>query len=168
MKYRYIIVVLLAGLLLTGCGLGAKPAEEENQGYDYASGQLNFSVLLNGVGVEVSRVDLRPKNDDAAINGYAYVILTTSIVNESENPVVPGNFVLVDQSGNRYISKQTNVPFADLLLELPLAVDTGDSVSGHQVFEVPNSALGANLRMHWESVLHESQIEIFLGPLAVN
>ncbi len=168
MKYRHIIVVLLAGLLLTGCGLGADPAEEENQGYDYASGQLNFSVLLNGVGIEVNRIDLRPKDDDATINGYTYVILTTSIVNESENPVVPGNFVLVDQSGNQYVSKQTNVPFADLLQRLPLAVDTSDSVSGHQVFEVPNSALGANLRMRWESALHESQIEIFLGPLASN
>ncbi|MCA9922907.1 MAG: hypothetical protein KC421_11070 [Anaerolineales bacterium] len=163
MKFRNIVFFLIVSLLLSGCGLlpdNTAVDETLMQGYDYASGVQNFSVLLNGVGLQVEAVDLRSSQRA----GYTYLILSINAVNESKDPVVPGGFILVDDALNEYVSQQT-APFAAELTDLPLAINQGDSVAGHAVFEVPNSALQANLRLRWESDLHESRIEIFLGAL---
>lgn len=165
MKFRTFLILFMVGLLLSGCSLArnnADTGENVTQGYDYASGAQNFSVLLKGVGLQVEGVAPRP----AERPGYSYLVLTVSVVNESNHPVVPGGFILVDDVSNQYVSQQTNVPFGAELTGLPLAVNKGDSsVTGDIVFEVPNSALQANLRLRWESAPHESRIEIFLGAL---
>lgn len=166
MKFQPVLLLLLAVGLIACRGEtpdivqeGAKPDH-----FDYASGGLQFSVLLNDVGIQVDDVQVRPADADG-VAGYVYVVLSVSLVNESQNPIVPGNFVLVDELANRYTSWQTNVPFAGELQALPLALDTGQTARGHQVFIVPTSALSANLRLRWESNLHESRIEIYLGQL---
>lgn len=166
MKFRSVLFLLLA-LGMAACGRqeitilpeGAKPDH-----FDYASGSLQYSVLLNDVGIQVDNVQIRSAEADG-IAGYAYVVLSTSLVNESDMPIVPGNFVLVDELANRYASWQTNVPFAAELERLPLALEKGQTARGHQVFIVPSAALSANLRLRWESQSHESRIEIYLGPL---
>ncbi len=165
MKFRSLFAFLVVSLLLNGCGLVSRNADtgtDAAPNYDYASGGQDFSVLLKGVGMQVESVIPRP----AERAGYTYLVLTVSLVNESKNPVVPGSFVLVDDVSNQYASQQTNVPFGSELTGLPLAVNKGDEgVTGHIVFEVPNSALQANLRLRWESDAHQSRIEIFLGAL---
>jgi len=165
MKFRILFIFLVISLLLSGCGLvsnNANTGTDATQNYDYASGGQDFSVLLNGVGMQVESVIPRP----AERTGYTYLVLTVSLVNESNNPVVPGNFILVDDVSNQYASQQTNVPFGSELTGLPLSVNKGDKgVTGHIVFEVPNSALQANLRLRWESDSHQSRIDIFLGAL---
>lgn len=165
MKFRSLFAFLIVSLLLSGCSLvrnNADTAEDTTRNYDYASGVQNFSVLLNGVGMQVESVIPRPAERD----GYTYLVLTVSVVNESNNPVVPGTFVLVDDVMNQYVSRQTNVPFGAELTGLPLSINKGEAgVTGHIVFEVPNSALQANLRLRWESEPHQSRIEIFMGAL---
>jgi len=165
MKFRSLFAFFTLGLLLNGCGMlqnSAATGVDAARNYDHASGVQNFSVLLNGVGMQVESVIPRP----AERGGYTYLVLTVSLVNESSHPVVPGSFILVDDAANQYISQQTNVPFGSELTGLPLTVNKGDEgVTGNIVFEVPNSALQANLRLRWESAAHESRIEIFLGAL---
>ena len=160
MKFRSLFAFLMIGLLLSGCSLiGNNPEEESSK--DYARGVQNFSVLLKGVGMQVNLVSLRPSEQP----GYTYVILNMEVVNQSSDSVIPESFVLVDDSLNQYVS-QKDLTFESELSRLPLFVNNGDQgVIGDMVFEVPNGALNANLRMQWDSEPHQSTIEIFLGAL---
>lgn len=167
MKYR--ILLLLVALLSSACALTNRnqtTQEEEAEAYDYASGTLTYSVFLNGVGLQVERVDTRP-GEDHGIPGYTFVVLTMNVVNESELPVIPPGFALVDQYTNRYVSWQTNVPFGSELTNLPQAVNVDESINGNVVYIVPNAALPADLRLRWDSERHQSRIEVFLGPIFV-
>ena len=160
MKFRSLFAFLMIGLLLSGCSLiGNSPEEESSK--DYARGVQNFSVLLKGVGMQVNLVSLRPSEQP----GYTYVVLNVDLVNQSADPVIPESFLLVDDSLNQYVS-QKELPFESELNRLPLFINKGDDgATGDIVFEVPNGALNANLRMQWDSEPHQSTIEIFLGAL---
>ncbi|KAA3658578.1 MAG: hypothetical protein DWQ04_24680 [Chloroflexi bacterium] len=164
MKFRSLFFILVVSLLLSGCGLlgnNADTGESITQDYDYASGGQNFSVLLNGVGMKIDSVIPR----SGARVGYTYLVLTVELVNQSSNPIVPETFVLVDDASNKYAS-QKNLAFESELTRLPLFVNKGDEgVTGHIIFEVPNAALQADLRLRWESESHKSRIDIFLGAL---
>ncbi|MCP5098627.1 MAG: hypothetical protein GY943_24010 [Chloroflexi bacterium] len=167
MKFRSLFIILFLSVALTGCGLfqsnTVTTEEEAAQSLDYAAGGLQFDVRLNGVTVRVDQIeqdsaaDVRP--------GYTYIVLHESLYNESENPIIPGGFVLVDGEGNRYAVAEPPATMASRVIPLPLAINKGDSLTGHQVFLVPDPALSANLKLRWESETHESRIEVFLGDL---
>ena len=155
-------------VLLTGCGLRNQSVEEElnppTPDYDYAQGLIGYPILLQGVGMQVDNVQVISGEADGRA-GFAYVVLTISTINETRNPIVPANVKLIDQFDNEYGSRQDgDMSFADQLVGMPLTINEQQSATGNQVFIVPISALGSGLKMRWESVVHQSRIDIDLGP----
>ena len=74
-------------------------------------------------------------------------------------------FSMRDQYLNQYQSWQTNVSFASSLQAMPEFVGTNQSTTGQQVFIVPEAALKANMLVRWQSIPHESRIDISVGEL---
>lgn len=165
MKLWRVLLLATAVTLLAACGANNQAeTPPDTTGYDYASGGRGFSVVLKEVGMQANNIEIRPA-DELGTPGYAYVIVTMTISNQSTQAVLPASMVLVDQHLNEYVSWQTNVPFGAELQPLPLAIDQNQTEVGQQVFIVPNSALNSGLHLRWESVSHESRMEIFLGDL---
>jgi hypothetical protein len=165
MKLVRILVLVTAVMWVTACQAQTPTENNDTVDYDYASGGPGFSVVLKGVGLQAKTPEIRPA-DDLGTPGYSYVIVPMIISNQSATPVLPASMVLIDQHMNEYISWQTNVPFGDELTPLPLAVEKDQTVEGQQVFIVPNSALSAGLHLRWQSVGHQSLMEIYLGELS--
>jgi hypothetical protein len=168
-KYpKFIIILVVILLVVAGCR-GDEPAEEDVNGsvpreYNYASGFLKYPVLLNSVGIEVQTVGLPAMQEDAN-NDYVQVLLQLTVTNESESVVVPPGMMLVDDHNNIYVSWQEPLPYEDQLTRMPLSVDTGESATGNLIYIIPIAATQDNLRLRWESDLHKSRIDVFLGPI---
>lgn len=170
MKYsKFIIILFVIMFALVACKRSEEPTEEELSGaipqeYNYASGSLGYPVLLNGVGIEVQQAGL-PSVQEASNPDYIHVLLELSVTNESSSVVVPPGMTLVDDHNNIYVSWQEEVPYESSLTRLPLSVDSGEGPTGHIVYIIPKAATQDNLRLRWESDLHQSRIDVFLGPL---
>ncbi|PID84863.1 MAG: hypothetical protein CSA11_10905 [Chloroflexi bacterium] len=169
MKYqKFIILLLLITLSLAACRRGQnQPTEEElsktmPQEHNYASGSVGYPVLTNGVGIEVDRAGLPAVQDDSNPD-YVHVILDLTVTNESEYVVVPPGMTLVDDHDNIYVSWQDELPYD--IVRMPLSVNSGAGVTGHLAYVVPKAAIQDNLRLRWESDLHQCRIDVFLGPL---
>jgi hypothetical protein len=164
MKLRTLLAIIFLGFALTACGLArSTPATEEEMqnNYDYAAGGMNFSVLLNGVGIQVTQVELQAADDVRP--GYTYVVLTYNIVNNSELPILPAGLVLVDDVNSQYGNVAPHDSFAARFTAFPLTINKGEAFTGNQTFLVPNPTLTTNLKLRWESGPHESRIEVTLG-----
>jgi hypothetical protein len=163
-KYRrFILFTLIVLLTLAACRPNTSISEEV-QTYDYAAGSLNYPVLLNGVGIQIDQAGLLAVQDESN-EDYVHVLLTLTISNQSEADVVPPTMTLVDDHGNVYQSWQSPLPYEDQISRVPLAVPEGDSGTGNLIFIVPRPAITDNLRLRWDSAIHQSRIDVFLGEL---
>lgn len=170
MKYQKFIIILVVVIFsLASCRKNDEPTEEELSGampdaYNYASGSLGYSVLLNGVGIKVLQagvVDI----EDAGNPEYVQIILTLTVTNESESVVVPPGMTLVDNHNNIYVSWQEPLPYEDQLKPMPLSVPADTGITGNLVYIVPAAATKDNLRLRWESDTLQARIDVFLGAL---
>ena len=170
MKYqKFIIILAVIMFVLAGCRKNEEPTEEELSGaipetYNYASGSLGYPVLLNGVGIEVQQAGLPAVQEDANPD-YVHVLLELSVTNESDSVVVPPGMTMVDDHNNIYVSWQEEVPYESSLTRMPLSVNEGEGPTGHLVYILPKAATQDNLRLRWESELHQSRIDVFLGSI---
>ncbi len=136
------------------------------EGFSYATGGLSFPVSVNGVVVQVTDVQVFA-GDENVSPGYVYVVPTISITNRSKEPVQADQFSMLDQYLNEYQSWQTNVSFADSLQVMPEYINTNETTTGQQVFIVPEAALKANMLVRWQSLPHESRIDVSVGELPI-
>ena len=170
MKYQKFIIILVVFMFaLAACRKSDEPKEEELSGaipqeYNYASGSLGYPVLLNGVGIEVKQAGLPAVQEDSNPN-YIHVILELSTTNESGSVVVPPGMTMVDDHNNIYVSWQEELPYESQITRMPLSVNPGEGATGHLVYIVPRDATQDNLRLRWESELHQSRIDVFLGSI---
>lgn len=170
MKYqKFIIILVILVFSLAACRSNSEPTEEELSGavpqeYNYASGSLGYPVLLNGVGIEVQKAGLPAVQEDANPN-YVHVLLELSVTNESNSVVVPPGMTLVDDHNNIYVPWQEELPYESQITRMPLSVNPGEGPSGHLAYIIPRSATQDNLRLRWESDLHQSRIDVFLGAI---
>ena len=102
---------------------------------------------------------------DQTNSDYVHVILRLTVTNESESVVVPPGMTLVDDHHNNYASWQEPLPYENEINRIPLGVDSGEKATGHLIYIVPAAATQDNLRLRWESELHQSLIDVFLGDL---
>ncbi|MEM7336335.1 MAG: hypothetical protein AAF490_29920 [Chloroflexota bacterium] len=171
MKYAKIILILSMMMIAAGCrgnanqdaGITNAPVDP-----DFVQGVFGNPTKINGVWQQVNDIRVISAEGDGHA-GFAYIILSISIVNESADPVLPASITLVDRFENVYVTRQDNsIPFADQLQPMPLTVGTNESVTGTEVYLVPLSALQSDLRMRWESTSHNSRIDILLGALELS
>lgn len=134
--------------------------------YNYAAGELNFSVALSGVVIQVTDVQVYASDGNIAA-GYVYVVPTVNVTNQNETAVSSRDFTLVDEYLNEYESWQTNVAFGASLLTMPDVIEQSETVSANHVFIVPAASLQANLKLRWDSPLTLSRIDVSLGNLGV-
>jgi len=161
---RFIILFFSAILVLTACRRAQDSSGNESQQTNYAAGSINYPLLLNGVGLQVDQAGFLAEQD--ALNAdYAHIILSLAVTNQSEYDVVPPTMTLVDAHGNIYPAWQSALPYEDQINRLPLTVPTGESGIGNLIFIIPKSALQDNLRLRWESTIHQSRIDVFLGTI---
>jgi hypothetical protein len=168
LKLRFLLALATLTLfVLVGCGGddAAIPVEMQMGDFDFAAGNRNFQVALNGVILQINEVQVIA-GDDAVVPGYVYVVPRILVTNQSDQLVAATEFMLVDEYLNLYESWQTNVSFGESLSAMPAVIRRGEATAGDHVFIVPASALRANLKMRWESSNHQSRIEITLGDLA--
>jgi len=164
-KYqRFIIILFSLSLVMTACQRAASGTGDDNLQTNYAAGSLSYPVLLNGVGIQVDQAGLLSVQD-ASNPDYAHVVLALTVSNQSEYDVVPPTMTLVDAHGNIYPAWQSVLPYEEQIVRLPLAVADGDSGSGNLVFIVPKTAVQDDLRLRWESAVHQSRIDVFLGTI---
>lgn len=164
MKYRrFTIIIFSLFLVLTACQ-GNQPEESGGQQTNYAAGSLGYPVLLNGVGIQVDQAGILAVQDLVNID-YVHVVLYLTVSNQSEFDVVPPTMMLVDGHGNMYPAWQTVLPYEDQIVRLPLSVPTGESGIGNLVFIVPKTAVSDDLRLRWESTVHQSRMDIYLGAI---
>ena len=162
MKYRkFAVFVLIALVLLAGCQRSQESASPQN---NYAAGSLGFPVLLNGVGIQVEQAGLLSVRDESNPD-YAHVVLGLTITNQSEYDVVPPTMTLVDAHGNIYPAWQSPLPYEEQITRLPLSVPQGGSGIGNLVFIVPKTAVQDDLRLRWDSAIHGSRIDVYLGSI---
>ncbi len=162
MKYRrFTLFVLMAVVSLTACRQNQDNASQHS---NYAAGSLGFPVMLNDVGIQVDQAGLLSVQDESNTD-YAHVVLALTITNQSEYDVVPPTMMLVDAHGNIYPAWQSPLPYEDQITRLPLSVPTGESGIGNLVFIVPKTAVQDDLRLRWESAVHGSRIDVYLGPV---
>ncbi|MCP4362892.1 MAG: hypothetical protein GY796_33220 [Chloroflexi bacterium] len=133
--------------------------------YDYAAGATPHSVILNGVTIKVENAHIVP-GDANLIAGYVYVIMTIEVFNQSDKSVSATEFRLIDRYLNVYESWQTNGPANQSLTPMPKVIGPGQTTQGEHVFILPTPVLQADLRLRWESPVHESRIDLSLGPLS--
>ncbi len=168
MKYqKFIVILLILSFALAACRRSEEPSDEELSGaipqeYNYASGSLGYPVLLNRVGIEVATAGLPAVQEDSN-PGYVHVALDLTVTNESEFVVVPPGMTLVDDHNNIYVSWQDELPYE--ITKMPLSVDSGKGATGHLVYIIPKAAIEDNLRLRWESDIHQSRIDVFLGSI---
>ena len=166
MKLRSVLFLAVMLLILTACAQEEQPAPEAlPTDYNYAAGELNFSVALSGVVIQVTDVEVYASDGNIA-SGYVYVVPTVNVTNQNETAVSNRDFTLVDEYLNEYESWQTNVAFGSALQLMPDTVAQGETVSANHVFIVPAAALQANLKMRWDSNLTLSRIDVALGNLS--
>jgi hypothetical protein len=149
---------------LIGCGAAQSASETLPTDYNYAAGELNFSVALSGVVIQVTDVQVYASDGNIA-SGYVYVVPTVQVTNQNETAVSNRDFTLVDEYLNEYESWQTNVAFGSQLLTMPEAIERGQTVSANHVFIVPAASLQANLKLRWDSPMTLSRIDVSLGNL---
>ena len=158
-------VLFLAGILpiLAACTKAAPAADALPADYNYAAGELNFSVALSGVVIQVTDVQVYASDGNIAA-GYVYVVPTVNVTNQNETAVSSRDFTLVDEYLNE--SWQTNVAFGSALKTMPEEVKQGETVSSNHVFIVPAASLQANLKLRWDSPTALSRIDVALGNLS--
>jgi hypothetical protein len=161
-------VLFLAVMLLTlvACGEAPSAPEALPTDYNYAAGELNFSVALSGVVIQVTDVEVYASDGNIA-SGYVYVVPTVNVTNQNDTAVSSRNFTLVDEYLNEYESWQTNVAFGAALQTMPESIEKGETVSANHVFIVPAPSLQANLKLRWDSPITLSRIDVSLGDLGV-
>jgi len=164
-KYqRFIIILFSLSLVMTACRRVASGTGDDNLQTNYAAGSLSYPVLLNGVGIQVDQAGLLSVQD-ASNPDYAHIVLALTVTNQSQYDVVPPTMTLVDDHGNIYPAWQSALPYEEQIVRLPLAVTDGGSGSGNLVFIVPKSAVQDDLRLRWESDVHQARIDVFLGTI---
>lgn len=168
MKYQKIITTLFTLLLLASCGRGSDDAPTPTpQVTDSVEGVLFFPASIKGVRMQVNDIEVLSAEGDGRV-GFAYVVVNVSFFNESEAPIVPETLVLVDDFQNIYITqKNSQIPFSDQLSPMPLTIGRNTEMTGEQAFLVPITALQSELKLRWESLTHNSRIDIFLGSLDI-
>ena len=132
-------------------------------GYTSVGGDLSFSPSAAGVTLSVNSVEVHQANPDGLTpaSGYTYVVLDATVENNSGFPVFSQrDLVLVDEFSNQYAAWA--IPFGRSILE---NVEPGETGNGSLVYQVPAAALSEELRLRWESDLHQARIEITLGDL---
>jgi len=166
--WKWVLFILIGLVVLPACRGGEQADNGELQvgDFDYAAGNRDFQVALNGVVLQVNDVEVLAGDVDIG-SGYLYVVPRINVTNNGENPVGATEFSLVDEYLNQYQSWQTSVSFAETLAGMPAVINRGEAVAGDHVFIVPAAALQANLKVRWESSDYRSRIEISLGNLAV-
>ncbi len=165
MKLRSVLFLAVMLLTLAACAEEPPAPEALPTDYNYATGVLNSSVVLGGVVIQVTDVEVYASDGNIA-SGYVYVVPTVNVTNQNESPVSNRDFTLVDEYLNEYESWQTNVAFASALEAMPELVQRGETVSSNHVFIVPAAALQANLKLRWDSHLTLSRIDVALGDLS--
>lgn len=165
MKLRSMLFLAVILLTLAACAEEPPAPEALPTDYNYATGVLNSSVVLGGVVVQVTDVEVYASDGNIA-SGYVYVVPTVNVTNQNETAVSNRDFTLVDEYLNEYESWQTNVAFASALKAMPELVQQGETVSSNHVFIVPAAALQANLKLRWDSHLTLSRIDVALGDLS--
>ncbi|WP_420630423.1 hypothetical protein [Candidatus Leptofilum sp.] len=164
MKLRSVLFLAIMLLTVAACGEAQPAPEALPTDYNYAAGELNFSVALSGVVVQVTDVEVYASDGNIA-TGYVYVVPTVSVTNQNETAVSSRDFSLVDEYLNEFESWQTNVAFGAALQTMPEIVETGETVSANHVFIVPAASLQANLKLRWDSPVTLSRIDVALGDL---
>ncbi|MCA9945159.1 MAG: hypothetical protein H6656_05110 [Ardenticatenaceae bacterium] len=165
MKLRSVLFFAAMLLMLTACREAQVVPEALPGDYNYAAGELNFSVALSGVVIQVTDVAVYVSDGNIA-DGFVYVVPTINVTNQNETAVSSRHFTLVDEYLNEYESWQTNVSFGSALTTMPENIVQGESVSSNHVFIVPAAALQANLKLRWDSPLTLSRIDVALGNLS--
>ena len=163
-KLRSVLFLAVTLLTLAACADAPPGPEALPTDYNYAAGELNFSVALDGVVVQVTDVEVYASDGNIA-SGYVYVVPTVSVTNQNETPVSNRDFTLVDEYLNEYESWQTNVGFGAALQTMPEAIERGQNATANNVFIVPAAALQANLKLRWDSQITLSRIDVSLGDL---
>lgn len=165
MKLRSVLLLAVMLLLLAACGEAQPVPEALPTDYNYAAGEINFSVALSGVVIQVTDVQVYASDGNIA-QGYVYVVPTVSVTNQNETAVSSRDFSLVDEYLNEFESWQTNVAFGAALQTMPDSIATGDTVTANHVFIVPAASLQANLKLRWDSPVTLSRIDVALGDLS--
>ncbi len=165
MKVRSVLFFAVMTLMLMACRKVEPPLQALPTDYNYAAGELNFSVALSGVVIQVTDVQVYASDGNIA-SGYVYVVPTVQVTNQNETAVSSRDFTLVDEYLNEYESWQTNVAFGSQLLTMPETVQQGDTVTANHVFIVPAAALQANIKLRWDSPVTLSRIDVSLGNLS--
>ena len=165
MKLRSVLFLAVMLLIVAACAEAPPAPEALPTDYNYAAGELNFSVALSGVVIQVTDVQVYASDGNIA-SGYVYVVPTVNVTNQNETAVSSRHFTLVDEYLNEYESWQTNVSFGSALKTMPESIQQGDNVSANHVFIVPNAALQANLKLRWDSPATLSRIDVALGNLS--
>ncbi len=165
MKLRSVLFLAMVLLTLTACAQEETPGPEAlPTDYNYAAGELNFSVALGGVVIQVTDVQVYASDGNIA-SGYVYVVPTVSVTNQNETAVSNRDFTLVDEYLNEYESWQTDVAFGSALQTMPATIERGQNATANHVFIVPAAALQANLKLRWDSPVTLSRIDVALGNL---
>jgi len=164
-KLRSVLFLAVTLLFAVACAKEPPAPEALPTDYNYAAGELNFSVALSGVVVQVTGVEVYASDGNIA-SGYVYVVPTVNVTNQNETAVSNRDFTLVDEYLNEYESWQTNVAFGSALKTMPEEVKQGETVSSNHVFIVPAAALQANLKLRWDSSVTLSRIDVALGNLS--
>lgn len=164
MKIRSWLFFTVIILSLAACSEAQPVPAALPTDYNYAAGELNFSVALSGVVVQVTGVEVFASDGNIA-SGYVYVVPTVNVTNQNETAVSSRDFTLVDEYLNEYESWQTNVAFGSALLTMPEEIQQGETVSANHVFIVPAASLQANLKLRWDSPTTLSRIDVALGNL---
>lgn len=166
MKQKRLIILMLFGLLLAACR-NSNPINPDllPANYNYAGGSFPNPITLNGVTVRIEepRVEVADAN---LKQGYVYLVVHVRVSNQSSESVNASEFRLIDEYLNLYESWQTSVPFADGLTPMPQIIAAGQTAEGEHVFLLPAAALQANLRLRWQSAVHQSRIDLSLGTLS--
>ncbi len=166
MKIKSLLILSILTLLITACTNDSSELMQEfpPEGFSYAAGELSFPVSVNGVIVQVTDVQIFA-GDEHVTSGYVYVVPTINITNRSNETVESDQFLMLDEYQNEYLSWQTNVSFADSLQAMPEFINPNEATTGQQVFIVPSPALNAHMKVRWQSIPHESRIDVSVGPL---
>lgn len=165
MKLRSVLFLAMMLLTLVACSQETTVPEALPTDYNYAAGELSFSVALSGVVVQVTDVEVYASDGNIA-SGYVYVVPTVNVTNQNETAVSSRDFTLVDEYLNEYESWQTNVAFGSALEAMPEEIKQGETVSSNHVFIVPAASLQANLKLRWDSPVTLSRIDVALGNLS--
>ncbi|MEZ4590849.1 MAG: hypothetical protein R3D55_06860 [Chloroflexota bacterium] len=164
MKLRSLLFLTVMLLTLAACAEEPPAPEALPTDYNYAAGELNFSVALGGVVIQVTDVEVYASDGNIA-SGYVYVVPTVNVTNQNDTAVSNRDFTLVDEYLNEYESWQTNVGFGAALQTMPDEIARGDNATANHVFIVPAAALQANLKLRWDSHITLSRIDVSLGDL---